>query len=113
MGRKNWLFSKNGKGARANVIYQSLIMNAEVNSLRPWKYLERLLAELKELEEPIEEGGAIYLGQRKCKKNVTLALSVLKKSTLLQKSSLNASHLKKVIAFRLFGVYIILCIITE
>ena len=57
MGRKNWLFSKNGKGARANVIYQSLIMNAEVNSLRPWKYLERLLAEIKELEEPIEEGG--------------------------------------------------------
>ncbi len=59
MGRKNWLLSKNAKGARTNEICQSFIMNAEVNSLRPWKYLERLLAEIKELEEPIEEGGGL------------------------------------------------------
>ena len=59
MGRKNWLFSKNGKGARANVIYQSLIMTAGVIGLSPWKYLEWLLAEIKELEEPIEEGGLL------------------------------------------------------
>ena len=59
MGRKNWLLSKNAKGARTNEICQSFIMNAEVNSLRPWKYLERLLAEIKELEEPIEEGGLL------------------------------------------------------
>ena len=34
-------------------------MNAEVSSLSPWKYLEWLLAEIKELEEPIEEGGLL------------------------------------------------------
>ena len=50
MGKKNWLFSKNGKGARANAIYQSLIMTAEVNSLRPWEYSEWLLTEIRELE---------------------------------------------------------------
>lgn len=50
MGRKNWLFYKNGKGARANAIYQSLIMTAEVNDLSPWKYLEWLLTEIRELE---------------------------------------------------------------
>ena len=61
MGRKNWLFYKNGKGARANAIYQSLIMTAEVNDLSPWKYLEWLLTELKELDTPIEEDFARYL----------------------------------------------------
>ena len=72
MGRKNWLFSKNGKGARANAIYQSLIMTAEVNGLSPWKYLEWLLTEIKELEAPTEEDFARYLpwseeAQEKCK----------------------------------------------
>lgn len=38
MGRKNWLFFIKEKGARANAIYQSLIMTAEVNGLSPWKY---------------------------------------------------------------------------
>ena len=71
-GRKNWLFSKNGKGARANAIYQSLIMTAEVNGLSPWKYLEWLLSEIKELEAPTEEDFARYLpwseeAQEKCK----------------------------------------------
>ena len=61
MGRKNWLFYKNGKGARANAIYQSLIMTAEVNYLSPWKYLEWLLTELKELDTPIEEDFTRYL----------------------------------------------------
>lgn len=54
MEKKNWLFSKNGKGARENAIYQSLIMNAEVNSLSPWKYLEWLLTEIRELEAQSE-----------------------------------------------------------
>ena len=71
-GRKNWLFSKNGKGARANAIYQSLIMTAEVNGLSPWKYLEWLLSEIKELEAPTAEDFARYLpwseeAQEKCK----------------------------------------------
>lgn len=54
MGRKTWLFSKNGKGARLNAIYQSLIMNAEVNSLSPWKCSEWLLTEIRELEAQSE-----------------------------------------------------------
>ena len=71
-GRKNWLFSKNGKGARANAIYQSHIMTAEVNGLSPRKYLEWLLTEIKELEAPTEEDFARYLSwseeaQEKCK----------------------------------------------
>ena len=61
MGRKNWLFSKNGKGTRANAIYQSLIMTAEVIGLSPWKYFEWLLSEIKELEAPTEEDFARYL----------------------------------------------------
>ena len=52
MERKNWLFSKNEKGATASAIYQSLIMTAEVNGLSPWKYLEWFLSEIKELEAP-------------------------------------------------------------
>ena len=54
MGRKNWIFSKNGKGARANAIYQSLIMAADVNTLRPWEYSEWLLTEISELEAQSE-----------------------------------------------------------
>lgn len=47
-------------------------MNAEVNSLSPWKYLERLLTELKELDTLIEEDFARYLpwseeAKEKCK----------------------------------------------
>ena len=72
MGKKNWIFSKNGKGARANAIYQSLIMNAEVNNLRPWEYSEWLLSEIKELEAPTAEDFVRYLpwseeAQEKCK----------------------------------------------
>ena len=68
----NWLFSKNGKGARANAIYQSLIMTAEVNSLRPWEYSEWLLTEIRELEATTEEELARYRPwseetQEKCK----------------------------------------------
>ena len=44
-----------------NAIYQSLIMTAEVNDLSPWKYLEWLLTELKELDTPIEEDFTRYL----------------------------------------------------
>lgn len=61
IGRKNLLFSIKEKGARANEIYQSLIMTAEVNGLSPWKYLEWLLSEIKELEAPTEEDFARYL----------------------------------------------------
>ena len=61
MERKNWLFSKNEKGATASAIYQSLIMTAEVNGLSPWKYLEWLLSEIKELEAPTAEDFARYL----------------------------------------------------
>lgn len=72
MGRKNWLFFIKENGARVNAIYQSLIMTAEVNGLSPWKYLEWLLSEIKELEAPTKEDFARYLpcseeAQEKCK----------------------------------------------
>ena len=72
MGKKNWLFSKNGKGARANAIYQSLIMTAEVIGLSPWKYFEWSLTQTKALEATTEEELARYLPwseetQEKCK----------------------------------------------
>ena len=72
MGRKNWLFSKNEKGATASAIYQSLIMTAEVNGLSPLKYLEWSLTQIKELEAPTAEDFARYLpwseeAQEKCK----------------------------------------------
>nr|WP_248630284.1 hypothetical protein [Enterococcus cecorum] len=51
----NWLFSRNGKGASANAIYQSLIMTSEVNGLSPWKYFEWLLTQTKALETTTEE----------------------------------------------------------
>ena len=61
MERKNWLFSIKEKGVRANAIYQSLIMTAEVNGLSPWKYLEWLLTEIKKLEATTKEDFARYL----------------------------------------------------
>ena len=72
MGRKNWLFSIKEKVARANAIYQSLIMTAEVIGLSPWKYLEWLLSEIKELEALTAEDFVRYLpwseeAQEKCK----------------------------------------------
>ena len=79
MGRKNWLFSIKEKGARANAIYQSLIMTAEVNGLSPWKYLEWLLSEIKELEAPTEEDFACYLPWlEEVQKNAKSDLSVPK-----------------------------------
>lgn len=37
-----------------NSIYQSLIMAADVNTLRPWEYSEWLLTEISELEAQSE-----------------------------------------------------------
>lgn len=95
MGKKKCLFSKNGKGARTNEICQSFIMNAEVNSLSPWKYLEWLLAEIKELEEPIEEGGCYLPWSEEAQEYLYLKIS-----TLLQKRSLNAIRFEKIIAYQ-------------
>ncbi|WP_363331409.1 hypothetical protein [Enterococcus cecorum] len=58
--------------ARGNTIYQSFIMNAEVNNLRPREYSEWLLTEIRELEAPTEEDFARYLpwlegAQERCK----------------------------------------------
>ena len=96
MGRKNWIFSIKEKGARANAIYQSLIMTAEVNGLSPWKYLEWLLSEIKELEAPTEEDFARFLP---CLEEAQEYL-YLKISTLLQKRSLNAIRFEKIIAYQ-------------
>ena len=72
MGRKNWLFSVSEQGARTNAVYQTLIKTAELNHLSPWKYLEWLLTEIKELKAPHLEDYARFLpwsaeAQKYCK----------------------------------------------
>lgn len=72
MGRKNWLFSVSEQGARTNAVYQTLIKTAELNHLSPWKYLEWLLTEIKELKAPTQEDYARLLpwsteAQKYCK----------------------------------------------
>ncbi|WP_248622507.1 transposase domain-containing protein [Enterococcus cecorum] len=77
-------------------------MTAEVNGLSPWKYLEWLLSEIKELETPTEEDFARYLpwsekAQEKCKIG---SICTEKISTLFQKRSLNAIQFEKIIAYQ-------------
>ncbi len=98
----NWLFSKNGKGARANAIYQSLIMTAEVNGLSPRKYFEWLLTQIKALEAPTAEDFARYLpwsdeAQEKCKIS---SICTEKYQHYFKKRSLNTIQFEKIIAYQ-------------
>ena len=43
LGRKNWLFMGNERGANASSIIYSLVITAKANKLDPWKYLEDVL----------------------------------------------------------------------
>ncbi len=47
IGRKNWLFCGNHKGARAAALIYSLIESAKANHLKPFEYLKYLLTEIK------------------------------------------------------------------
>ena len=46
MGRKNWLFSGNEKGARASAVLFSLIETAKANDIEPYLYLRFLFDRL-------------------------------------------------------------------
>lgn len=47
MGRKNWLFSDNNKGADASMMWYSVIESAKLNNLNVYGYLLHLLTELR------------------------------------------------------------------
>lgn len=54
--RKNWLFADTVAGAKANVVYYSLVESAKLNNLNIYKYLNYLLDNLPQLEnEQTEE----------------------------------------------------------
>ena len=54
MGRKNWLFSDNNKGADASMMWYSVIESAKLNHLNVYGYLLHLLTELPKLGEKPE-----------------------------------------------------------
>jgi len=71
VGRKNWLFSGNPKGARANVALFSLIETAKANELEPYRYL-RYLFERLPVAETTEDYKSLlpqYLSQEHLKLN--------------------------------------------
>jgi transposase len=50
VGRKNWLFSGNAKGAKASAVFFSLIETAKANGLEPYIYLRYLFEKLPTLK---------------------------------------------------------------
>jgi transposase len=46
IGRKNWLFNHNHRGAEASAILYSIIETAKANGLTPFDYIEHCLAQL-------------------------------------------------------------------
>ena len=46
VGRKNWLFAGNPKGAQASATIYSLLESAKANKLEPYKYLRYLFEKL-------------------------------------------------------------------
>ncbi|MFQ3220049.1 MAG: transposase [Paraglaciecola sp.] len=54
IGRKNWLFSTSGQGAKASANLYSLVESAKANNLEPSAYLKTvftLLPQAKTLED--------------------------------------------------------------
>jgi len=54
VGRKNWLFSGNEKGARASAVLFSLIETAKANDIEPYSYLRFLFERLPYADSPDE-----------------------------------------------------------
>ncbi len=54
IGRKNWMFSNTGNGARASAILYSIIETAKANGLIPFDYLRHILPAIAENPEKIE-----------------------------------------------------------
>ena len=55
IGRKNWLFSNTGNGARSSAILYSIIETAKANGLIPYDYLVTLFDELPKLNDENKE----------------------------------------------------------
>jgi len=55
IGRKNWLFSNTGNGARSSAILYSIIETAKANGLMPYDYLVTLFDELPKLNDENKE----------------------------------------------------------
>ena len=58
IGRKNFLFSDTPRGAEASAGIYSVVTTAKANGLNPRKYLEWLLSEMPNAEDP---GDPAYL----------------------------------------------------
>jgi len=54
VGRKNWLFSGNGKGAQASATLFSLIETAKANGVEPYAYLRYLFEKLPHVKQAAE-----------------------------------------------------------
>jgi len=55
IGRKNWLFSNTGNGARSSAILYSIIETAKANGLMPYDCLVTLFDELPKLNDENKE----------------------------------------------------------
>ncbi|MFT2112057.1 IS66 family transposase, partial [Marinomonas sp. 2405UD68-3] len=57
IGRKNWLFSNTGNGAKSSAVLYSIIETAKANGLIPYEYLVTLFEELpkRNTEDSLED----------------------------------------------------------
>ncbi len=55
IGRKNWLFSNTGNGAKSSAVLYSIIETAKANGLIPYDYLVTLFEELPKLNDENKE----------------------------------------------------------
>lgn len=53
--RKNWLFADTPEGAKANAVYYSLIESAKINNLNIHRYIEYLLEQIPQLDNPCDK----------------------------------------------------------
>ncbi|MCP4335377.1 MAG: IS66 family transposase [Gammaproteobacteria bacterium] len=54
IGRKNWMFSNTGNGARASATLYSIVETAKANGISPFDYLQLLLTELPKQPEDLD-----------------------------------------------------------
>ncbi len=54
IGRKNWMFSNTGNGARASATLYSIVETAKANGISPFDYLQLLLTELPKRSEDLD-----------------------------------------------------------
>ncbi|CAD7848187.1 MAG: Mobile element protein, partial [Olavius algarvensis Gamma 3 endosymbiont] len=54
IGRKNWMFSNTGNGARASAMLYSIIETAKANGLIPFDYLRNALQAIAENPKDVD-----------------------------------------------------------